>query len=479
MNSVSEGTAGGADTPGGAERLKRRTLIVTSLGYFTVILDTTVKNVALPAIGRDLHAGVGGLQWVVDGYLLVFASLLLTAGALSDRYGARRLFATGLTVFGAGSVLSAVARTPGELVAAQLVAGVGGALATPSSLALMSVTFTEPRERGRAFGLWATVAGIGTASGPLIGGLLVTLSGWRLVFLINIPVAVAGLLMLRYWLPRSRRNPERALDLPGQVTGIAALAALTYGVITAGEHGWTARPVVVSLLTAVAAGVLFMRIELRSPAPMFPLRLLRSARLSSSVFAGSAINFGTYSQMFLLALYFQTARGYGALLTGVAELPMTAMCVLLPSVAGRAVGRHGPRLPLALGLTACGAGALGLSGLTLHSSYGFAVPGLLVTGAGMAFAIPAVAAAAMTGVTPAEVGAASGVLNTARQVGGVLGVSVLGTVVGSSIGTELRLALAITAAVQLGGAAVVLIGLRPEAARQEQSRSASSAPARN
>jgi DHA2 family methylenomycin A resistance protein-like MFS transporter len=447
-------------TGGPSARLKSRTLALTSLGYFIVILDTTAKNVALPRIGQDLHVGVGGLQWVVDGYLLVFASLLLTAGALSDRYGARRLFATGLSVFGVGSVLSAVARTPGELVAAQLLAGVGGALATPSSLALLSVTFTEPKERGRAFGLWATVAGAGTATGPLIGGTLVTLFGWQSVFLVNIPIVVAGLLMLRYWLPQSRQNPDRALDLPGQVTGVLALASLTYGVITAGEDGWTARPVLIAFAVAVIAGALFTTIELRVAAPMFPLRLLRSKRLTSSVFAGASINFGTYSQMFLLAMYFQTARGYGALHTGVAELPMTVLCVLLPSVAGKAVGRFGPRRPLAFGLTACGVGALCLSGLTLHSPYALAVPGLLITGVGMAFAIPAVAAAAMTGVAPTEAGAASGVLNTARQVGGVIGVSLLGTVVGTAIGAELRTALFITAGVQLCGALAAFLGLR-------------------
>lgn len=464
-------------------RLKSRTLVVTSLGYFIVILDTTAKNVALPRIGQDLHVGVSGLQWVVDGYLLVFASLLLTAGALSDRYGARRLFATGLSIFGVASVLSALARTPGELVAAQLLAGVGGALATPSSLALLSTTFTEPKERGRAFGLWATVAGAGTATGPLIGGTLVTLLGWQSVFLVNIPIVAAGLLMLRRWLPRSRQNPDRALDLPGQLAGIVALASLTYGVITAGEGGWSARPVLAAFAAAAVAGALFIAIELRVAAPMFPLRLLRSRRLSSSVFAGASINFGTYSQMFLLAMYFQTARGYGALQTGVAELPMTALCVLLPSVAGRAVGRYGPRRPLVFGLTACGAGALCLSGLSLQSPYALAVPGLLITGVGMAFAIPAVAAAAMTGVAPTEAGAASGVLNTARQVGGVLGVSLLGTVVGTAVGAELRTALFITAAVQLCGALAAFLGLRtgsaPLPAAAVQPKHAESLPAKS
>jgi DHA2 family methylenomycin A resistance protein-like MFS transporter len=447
-----------------ADRIKPHTLLLTSLGYLIVILDTTAKNVALPSIGHDLHTGVSTLQWVVDSYLLVFASLLLTGGALSDRYGARRLFAVGLGIFGAGSVLSALAQTPGQLVAAQLVAGAGGALATPSSLALLSVTFTEPKERGRAFGLWATVAGAGTASGPLIGGLLVSLFGWRSVFLINIPIVLAALLLLRRWLPRSQPNPERALDLPGQLAGIAALAALTYGVITVGTQGWTSRPALAALLAALVVGTAFIGYELRIAAPMLPVRLLRSTRLSSAVFAGSAINFGTYSQMFLLALYFQTARGYGALLTGVAELPMTVLCVLLPSVAGRAVGRYGPRRALVLGLGACAAGAACLTGLDLHSSYAVAVPGLLVTGAGMAFAIPAVAAAAMTGVAPAEAGAASGLLNPARQVGGVLGVSVLGAVVGTGVGSGLRVALVITAAVQLCGALAALLGLRPATA---------------
>lgn len=455
-------TATTIQTPAGAEtsRLKRRTLFVTSLGYFIVILDTTAKNVALPQIGGDLHIGVSDLQWIVDGYLVMFASLLLTAGALSDRYGARRLFAIGLAIFGAASLASAVAQTGAQLIAAQVVAGLGAALVTPASLALLAITYPDPKERGKAIGIWATVAGAGTVSGPLIGGLLTTLAGWEAVFLVNLPVAILGLVTLRSWLPKAAPNRDRALDLPGQVTGILALALLTYGAVTAGTAGWGAPRVWGSIAAALVLLVVFWQIEARTKAPMLPVRLLRNWRLSSAVLAGASINFGTYSQMFLLALYFQAARSYGALQTGIAELPMTLMCVLLPAVAGRTVARRGPRLPLALGLTACGIGALCLSGLDTSSPYALAIPGLVITGVGMAFAIPSVASAAMSGVNPHEAGAASGILNTARQTGGVLGVSILGAVVGTRIGVQLPLALTITAAVQLIGALVALTGLR-------------------
>ena len=445
----------------GASRLKHRTLFITALGYFIAILDTTAKNVALPQIGRDLHASVSGLQWVIDGYLLVFASLLLTAGALSDRYGGRRLFTLGMSVFGVASLLSALAQNQAELISAQLLAGMGAALLTPASLALLAVTFTDLKERGRAIGVWAAVAGAGMCGGPLIGGALVTLAGWRAVFLVNIPIAAAGVILPRLWLGESRRNPSRALDVPGQLTAVLFLSALSYGLIEGGSQGWSAAPVVGALVLAAAALAGFVLTESLVAAPMVPLRLFRHSRFSASVFAGSTINFGTYSQMFLLALYFQAARGYGALLTGVAELPMTLLCVALPVPAGRAVARFGPRLPLSLGLFGCGIGALALTGLTVHSPYALAVPGLAVIGLGMAFSIPSVAAAAMSGVAPTEAGAASGILNTARNTGGVLGVSVLGTLVGARIGGQLGLALAITAVVQILGGLAVFVFLRP------------------
>lgn len=459
MTTVAGSGTGLLDT--GTARLKPRTLFITSLGYFIAILDTTAKNVALPQIGHDLHASVSGLQWVIDGYLLVFASLLLTAGALSDRFGARRLFTTGMAVFGAASLLSAVAQNQGELISAQLLAGMGAALLTPASLALLATTYTDPKERGRAIGVWAAVAGAGMCGGPLIGGALVTLADWRAVFLVNLPIAAAGVILPRLWLGESRRNPERALDVPGQLAAVLFLASLSYGLIEGGSQGWSAGPVVGALVLAAVALAGFVLVESLVKAPMVPLRLFRHVRFSASVFAGSTINFGTYSQMFLLALYFQAARGYGALLTGVAELPMTLLCVALPTAAGRTVARFGPRLPLSLGLFACGIGALALTGLTVHSPYALAVPGLVVIGLGMAFSIPSVAAAAMSGVAPAEAGAASGILNTARNTGGVLGVSVLGTLVGAHIGDRLAVALAVTAAVQLCGGLAVLVGLRP------------------
>lgn len=343
-----------------ARKLKTHTLIVTSLGYFIVILDATAKNVALPQIGADLHAGISSLQWIIDSYLVAFAAFLLTAGALSDRFGARRVFSAGLAVFGAGSALSAVGVAPGLIVGFQALAGLGAALVTPASLALLASTFTDPAERGKALGIWATVAGAGTALGPLVGGALVDVAGWQSVFLVNVPIALAGIIMVRQWLPEAARNPSRSADVSGQVAGIVTLVALSYGVVNAGNHGWGSLGTLGALAAAVVAGCAFVAIELRVSAPMLPLGLLRSTRLSSSVLAGGTINFGTFGLFFLLTLYFQEHKRLSPLLTGLAELPMSSVCVFVPLYAGRLVARIGPRVPLAGGLALAGIGALGL-----------------------------------------------------------------------------------------------------------------------
>jgi DHA2 family methylenomycin A resistance protein-like MFS transporter len=338
-------------------------LIAICIGYFMVILDATVVNVALPALGRDLGGGVSGLQWVVDGYTLVFAGLLLSGGSLGDRLGGRRVFQAGLSLFTLASAACAAAPSIGLLVAARLVQGLGAALLVPSSLALLRAAYHDPRERARAVGAWGAVAGIAAASGPVIGGLLVAASSWRTVFLLNLPVGIAGLLLAQRHLPGSGERTGGGLDPPGQLTGIAALSSVTLGLIEGGHSGWTSPQALVPLVLSLPLWAAFLACERRAGEPMLPLRLFRSSTFSGASFVGLAINLGFYGQLFVMSLYLQHVRGWSALATGLALLPEGLFVALSSSLSGRAMGRIGPRFPMIAGLLIGGAGLAGLPGL--------------------------------------------------------------------------------------------------------------------
>ncbi|HET8673207.1 MAG TPA: DHA2 family efflux MFS transporter permease subunit, partial [Thermoleophilaceae bacterium] len=325
-------------------------LIAICLGYFMVILDATVVNVALPALGRDLGGGVSSLQWVVDGYTLVFAGLLLTAGSLGDRLGGRRVFRAGLVLFTLASAACAAAPSVAVLVVARLAQGLGAALLVPSSLALLRAAYEDPRERARAVGIWGAVAGIAAASGPVIGGLLVSAASWRAVFLLNLPVGIGALLLAHRHLPRGGDRTGAELDPAGQLAGVAALTALTLGLIEGGNSGWTSASALVPLVAFVPLAALFLALERRAPDPMLPLGLFRSRAFSSAGFVGLAINLGFYGQLFVLSLYFQHVRGWSALGTGLALLPEGIFVALSSALSGRAMARMGTRTPMLFGL---------------------------------------------------------------------------------------------------------------------------------
>jgi MFS transporter, DHA2 family, methylenomycin A resistance protein len=401
--------------------MRHMPLIAICLGYFMVILDATVVNVALPALGRDLGGGVSSLQWVVDGYTLVFAGLLLSAGSLGDRLGGRRVFELGLLLFTLASAACAAAPSVPLLVAARVAQGLGAALLVPSSLALLRAAYHDPRERARAIGVWGAVAGIAAASGPVVGGVLVSVLSWRAVFLLNLPVGVVGLLLARRYLPASGERTGAGIDPAGQITGIAALTLLTYGVI---------ERELVPLLFSLLLLAVFVACEHRAREPMLPLKLFRSSTFSGASFVGLAINLGFYGQLFVISLYFQHVRGWSALATGLALLPEGVFVALSSALSGRAMGRVGPRLPMITGLLLGGAGLAGLVVAGHATSYALLVPPLIATGFGMAFTMPA-ATTAIIGAAPAErAGIASGVLNASRQAGGAIGVALLGAFVG-------------------------------------------------
>lgn len=428
-----------------------RSLVVLCVAFFMVILDTTIVNVALPSIGAGLRSPVTGLQWVVDGYTLVFAVLLLGAGSACDRLGARRVFVVGLALFTAGSGLCALAPGIDPLVGARVVQGVGAALVLPSSLAVIASVFSDPKARARAIGVWAAVAGAATALGPVAGGLLVDLAGWRSIFLVNLPIGVAALAMAHRRLGETPRRPG-GFDGSGQVLAAGALALVTFGLIEAGSAGWGSAVVVAALGAGIVVGGAFVATESRVAHPMLPTRLFRSSVFSAATVVGLVLNFGVYGQVFVLSLYFQRARGYSALATGLALLPFAAMTVAGPVAVGRLTARVGARLPMVAGQLCAAAGSALLAAAGAHTPYGSLVPGLVALGVGMALVMPSMTAAVVQAAPGAQAGVASGVLNTARQVGGAIGVALLGSLVARGhLVSGMRLGLeAVAAAFALG-----------------------------
>jgi MFS transporter, DHA2 family, methylenomycin A resistance protein len=392
-------------------------LIAVSLGYFMVILDATVVNVALPSLGHDLGGGVSQLQWVVDGYTLVFAGLLLSGGSLGDLLGGRRVFEFGLWLFTAASAACALAPSVDLLVAARLFQGLGAALLVTSSLALLRAAYPDAHERARAVGIWGGVAGVAAASGPIIGGFAVSAVSWRAVFFLNVPIGLLGLWLAARHLPPRTESSGGGLDPLGQIAGVLALGLLTVGLIE------TALLPLVIFPFALAA---FIALERRIKRPMLPLGLFRSHTFSGLSYVGLAINLGFYGMLFVISLYFQQVRGYSALQTGLALLPLGIFVALSSVLSGKLTGRLGPRIPMLLGLTVAGLGFLGLVAAGRHTNYAVLVAPLIAVGFGMAMTMPAATAAIIESAPADRAGIASGVLNASRQAGGAIGVALLG-----------------------------------------------------
>jgi MFS transporter, DHA2 family, methylenomycin A resistance protein len=462
-------------------------LIAICLGYFVVILDATVVTVALPSLGRDLGGGVSDLQWVVDAYTLVFAGLLLSAGALGDRVGARRVFNLGMLLFTVASGACAAAPSIVFLVAARVAQGIGAALLVPSSLSLLRASYTDPAERARAVGTWAAVAGIGAASGPIVGGLLVSAADWRAVFVINLPVGVLALALGARHLPRGAEATGAGLDPLGQLCGIAGLTLLTFGLIEGGNSGWSSAEALLPLALSVPVLAAFILVEARVREPMMPLSLFRSPTFSGASFVGLAINLGFYGQLFVMSLYFQHVRDFSALQTGFALLPLALFVAPSSALSGRAMSKVGPRMPMIFGLLLGGAGLAGLMIAGQHTSFPLLVPALVAAGFGMAFTMPAATAAIIEAAPAERAGIAAGVLNAGRQAGGAIGVALLGTLVGAGqFIPGLRAAMAVAAGAFFVAAIVAALTVeRPRVGSRAEpcsparsSTSAQSSPAR-
>ncbi|MEU3288103.1 MFS transporter [Streptomyces longwoodensis] len=407
------------------------------LGFTLVCLDASVVNVALPAIGSSLGGGMSGLQWVVDAYTLAFAALMLSTGAFSDRAGASRAYALGTAVFTLASAACGLAPGLPSLIGARVVQGVAAAVVLPASLALVRQAYPDPARRARAVAAWAAGGSAAVALGPVAGGVLTSAWDWRAIFFVNLPVGAAILLLLLR-APRSERRPA-PLDLPGQVTAVVALTALTFAVIERGVTG------TVALAVAVVAGVVFFRVEARGPHPVVPLGLFRDRTVAVAVATGAAVSVAFYSVVFVFSLYFQQVRGLGPLAAGLAFLPMTGLIAVVNVVAGKLAGRFGPRLPMVVGQWVAVAGLLLLLSVGADTPAPLVAVALVPLALGCALTVPPLTAAMMDAVPAERAGLAAGVLNAARQVAGGLGIAVFGTLVADGFATGMRLSLAIAA----------------------------------
>lgn len=410
-----------------------RITLATSFGFALVQLDVTIVNVALPHMSVDLHTGVAGLQWVVDAYALTFAVLLLSMGYLGDRLGARKVYLGGMALFALASVLCGFATDAATLIMGRALQGLGAAAMMPCSLALLShATAHEHRLRARAIGWWTAAGSITIAAGPIIGGLLMSATNWRSIFFVNVPVCLLGAWLTLRVPETERKAQQRHFDLPGQVLAILAVTGLTIAVIEAHPLGWTHPLVLACAATVLLAAPLFVLAESRSASPMLPLHFFKAPGFSVAVVYGMVMNFTYYGIVFLLSLYLQRVHGYSALRTGLAYLPLTATFFGVNIFSGWLVGRAGARLPMVLGalIDAAGFGLFLLLGA--GSPYVLMLPAFALLPAGMGLGVPAMTNTVLSAVEKNAAGTASGVLNSARQAAGAMGVALFGSLAGDS-----------------------------------------------
>jgi DHA2 family methylenomycin A resistance protein-like MFS transporter len=405
---------------------QRGTLVAAGLGFVVVLLDVSVVNVALETLRVSFGTDVAGLQWVVNAYTLVFAALLLTSGALGDRMGAKRVFMAGFAVFTLASLACGLAPSLALLVVSRVVQGMGAALLVPSSLMLLQQAFPNPAQRSRAVGWWGAAGGIALAAGPVLGGLLIAHVGWRGIFLINLPIGALGLALTLCYAPTAAAKPSRGLDLPGQLAAMLALASLTAALTEASRLGWfhplVCGGIAISLISATA----FYWLERHSKEPMLPLSLFRSKTFSIATAVGVVVNFAYYGLVIVFSLFFQAVQQLSPQQTGLAFLPMTAILMVMNIVAGRLVTHVGTRALMVSGLALASFGYLLLLRVDANRSYLTLVLPMLLAASGIALVVPTMTNATLSAVDAAHAGIASGVLNSARQIGGMLGVAVCG-----------------------------------------------------
>ena len=415
-------------------RRKQLVLLICCSSLLVVSMDNTIVNVALPAIRHDLDASLSGLQWTIDAYTLVVASLLMFSGSTADRLGRRRVFRTGLATFTLGSLLCSLAPGLGWLVAARAVQAVGGSMLTPVAMSIITNVFTDPRERARAIGLWGATVGVSTALGPIVGGVLTESIGWRSIFWVNIPIGVAGFVLAGLFVPESRADRPRRPDPVGQLLVAATLATLTYAIIAGPRHGW-ASPVIIGLFAVSALSLAaLLGWERRRAEPLLELRFFRSIPFSAATLT-AILGFGSFTAfLFLNTLYLQDVRGYSALEAGLCTVPLALGTLALSPIAGRVIGARGVRIPLYVAGGFMAAGAALLTGISASTSLAYLLVAYLVFGIGFGTLNPPITNTAVSGMPRAQAGLAASVASTSRQVGASLGVAVTGSIAGAAAG---------------------------------------------
>jgi EmrB/QacA subfamily drug resistance transporter len=450
------------------ENKKWWTLGAVSFGLFMIMLDNTVVNVALPSIQRDLGVGLSELEWIVTGYALTFAALMLTGGKLADAYGRRLIFVVGIAIFTLSSLACGMASTGGMLIGARIVQGVGAALMNPATLSILAATFA-PKERGKAIGIWAGTAALALAIGPLVGGLLTKHIGWSWIFFVNVPVGVVAIAASFLLIDESRDETHVRLDIPGLLTSGLGLFALTYGLIEANTYGWGSGRIIGIFVVAAVLLAVFIALERRQRAPMLDLSLFRNSTYTGANVAMLMTALSMFGVFFFVSLYMQNVLGYSAVQAGAAFLPMTILIILVAPFAGKASDQYGSRWLIASGMTLLAVQLFYFSQIGGDATYWTLLPGFLIGGLGMALTMTPSTAAATRAVPVAKAGVGSAVLNAARQVGGSTGIALMGAIIAHEAGgrrtTEAFLdgfsrSLEVAGAIALAGALVAVALIR-------------------
>jgi EmrB/QacA subfamily drug resistance transporter len=455
------------------ENRKWWTLAAVAVGLFMIMLDNTIVNVALPSIERSLHMSISSLEWIVTAYALTFAALLITGGKLGDMYGRRKMFVFGLAIFTLASLACGLAPSAGFLIGARSVQGIGAALMNPATLSIITATF-PPKERGQAIGIWAGVSALALAIGPLLGGLIVDNINWHWIFYVNVPVGVVGIVVSRFFISESRdTSHEQSIDLPGLVTSGLALLALSYALIEGNKHGWMSAEILGLFAGAAALLASFVLLETRRRLPMLDLSLFRIGSFAGANLVAMLVSLGMFGVFFFVSLYVQNVLGYSPTKAGAIFLPMTILIILVAPIAGKLSDRIGSRWLMGAGMSTLGVSLLLYQRIGLHTGFWSLLPQLLLGGLGMALTMSPMTSAAMGSVPVDKAGVGSGVLNSFRQVGGSLGIALMGAILLSyahptgskQVASQqfvngLHAALAVSAVITFAGAAVAILLVR-------------------
>jgi EmrB/QacA subfamily drug resistance transporter len=461
-------------------RRKWWTLAAVSFGLFMIMLDNTVVNVALPSIQKDLDVDLSELEWIVAGYALTFASLMLTGGKIADAYGRRLIFVVGIVVFTLASLACGLASSGEQLIAARALQGAGAALMNPATLSIIAATF-PPRQRGAAIGIWAGVSALALAIGPLVGGLLTEHLGWNWIFFVNVPVGIAGIGASFLLIDESKDSTHERLDIPGLVTSGVGLFALTFALIEGNTYGWGSPQIVAALAVAVVALAAFVLLELHQRAPMLPIELFRNRTYTGANTVVLLVALAMFGVFFFVSLYMQNILGFTAVQTGAAFLPMTILIIVIAPIAGKTTDRIGSRSLMTAGMVLIAIQLFYFSRLGADASFWNLLPGLLIGGAGMAMTMTPSAAAATRAVSVDKAGVGAAVLNAFRQVGGSLGIAVMGAIMASAAGgvrtpeafmDGFHQALRVAGVIAVAGAIVAFVLVRPHEVEEAESRDA-------